>query len=143
MIGHDVPNVNPLATAMKRFRVGYYGTRFLGGYALYRLFRDRSALRDDYYTRPDFKPKAAMVPESNYDKRAEAQVRQLYSPWYFFFGINYDHKTSWFKRLFNPNDADFTPKIDLYRPRENAQYRHRDGAFPTHLHDYMDHKHHL
>jgi len=75
IIAHESPNTAPVATAWKRFRVGYWSARLVGGYALYRICRDKTGLRDEYYTRPDFKPKAAMVvSHSSYDDIAAAQI---------------------------------------------------------------------
>lgn len=73
---HKHPNTHPSRTTHKFFRKYSLITMFCGGFALARYMVDDSPLNDQYYTRPDFKPKAAMVNdhEMEYDSVAYQQL---------------------------------------------------------------------
>jgi len=51
---------------------------FIGGFTLARYMVDDAPLNDQFYTRPDFKPKAAMVNDTSmyYDDEAYQQLLQ-------------------------------------------------------------------
>jgi hypothetical protein len=72
---HDWPNVNPMRTTWKYFRRYSALTCMVAGCVVANKFTDDSALYNQYYTRPDLKPKAAMVKEStDYDSVAYQQM---------------------------------------------------------------------
>lgn len=65
---HDWPNVNPTRTTWKYFRRYSALTCMVVGCCVANKFTDDSALKNQYYTRPDLKPKAAMVKQpTDYD----------------------------------------------------------------------------
>ena len=44
-------------------------------------------------------------------------------------------------RFYNPHDADFTPKLNLFNGRApHTNYNVQTGGFPTYHHDYRDHE---
>jgi len=58
---HDHPNVHPMRTTQRYFKRWSFFTMFLCGTLAARYFTDDSMLNNDWYTRPDLKPKMAMV----------------------------------------------------------------------------------
>ena len=68
---HDHPNVHPTRTTFRFFRRYALITMFVTGTLMGRQFANDKALKNNFYNRPDFKPKAAMVMEQNaYDEVA-------------------------------------------------------------------------
>lgn len=105
-------------------------------------FTDDSALSNQYYTRPDLKPKAAMVKEStDYDSVAYQQMLQQNYTQYKTNKAGEDKKKSPWYRLFRPLDADYETKVNLYDGRDPSKnfYAKKGGGFPTYHHDYSDH----
>ncbi len=65
---HDHPNVHPMRTTWKFFRRYAFFTCFTSGYMLAEYMSNREIMSNEWYTRPDLKPKAAMVHENlDYD----------------------------------------------------------------------------
>jgi hypothetical protein len=137
---HDWPNVNPTRTVWKHFRRWSAVTCLLVGYTFARYATDDSRLKNQYYTRPDLKPKAAMVNEStDYDPIAYQQLlEQNYSQYK---SQQKENKKSPWYRLFRPLDADYNTKVNLYEGRDPSKnfYARNGGGFPTYHHDYSDH----
>lgn len=139
---HDWPNVNPTRTTWKYFR-RYSGlTMMIAGTCFARQYTDDSGLKNQYYTRPDLKPKAAMVKEgTDYDPVVYQQMLQQNYHQYKTNKMGEDiKKNSWY-RLFKPLDADYETKVNLYANREGSRnfYSGKGGGFPTYHHDYADH----
>lgn len=129
------PNVNPNRTTNKFFRRYSICTSLFCGFFFAKYMTDDSGLKNNWYTRPDLKPKAAMVHENfTYDETA---LKQLMAQNY---GQGEERK-SFFKRFFNPRTANFETKVDLYGGRDYSQnfYAKDGGKFPTLTHDYQDH----
>ena len=61
----DHPDVHPMRTTHKFFRRYSLLTMAIGGFMLARYKVSDAPLNDQYYTRPDFKPKAAMVKDQS------------------------------------------------------------------------------
>lgn len=139
---HDWPNVNPMRTTFKYFRRYSALTMMVGGAAMANAYTDDSALKNQYYTRPDLKPKAAMVKEgTTYDPVVYQQMLQQNYVQYKTNKNGEDKKKgSWF-RFFRPLDADFETKVNLYDGRDSSTnfYAGKGGGFPTYHHDYSDH----
>lgn len=133
----DWPNVQASRTTWKFFKRYAFGTSFVIGtiYAQYKT--DDSILNDNWYTRPDFKQKAAMVKESfDYDDNVYQQLLEK----------NYwsHQRKEWrkgsFWRFINPNYADFTPKTNRFVGGTNfTNYNYKTGAFPSPHNTYVDH----
>ena len=139
---HDWPNVNPTRTTWKYFRRYSLLTMIVAGTCCARTFTDDSPLKNQYYTRPDLKPKAAMVKESHdYDPVAYKQLLQQNYSKYKTNKAGEDYKKSGWFRLFRPLDADYETKVNLYDGREASTnfYAANGGGFPTLHHDYSDH----
>lgn len=74
---HDWPNVNPTRTTWRFFRRYSLLTCCITGTLFARYFTDDSALKNQWYSRPDLKPKAAMVKEdTSYDPVVYKQMLQ-------------------------------------------------------------------
>ena len=74
---HDWPNVNPTRTTWKFFRRYSGCTMIVAGYIFARTYTDDSPMKNEYYTRPDLKQKAAMVKEgTSYDPVVYKQMLQ-------------------------------------------------------------------
>jgi hypothetical protein len=64
----EVHEYNATKAVRKNFRRYAFVTCFLTGTFLARYMVDSSRLQNKFYNRPDFKPKAAMVNETDYDE---------------------------------------------------------------------------
>ena len=75
---HDWPNVDYARTNRKYFRRYAMITCAITGGLFAKTFTDSNALKNPWYTRPDFKPKAAMVEDDDqtYDAIALKQLQQ-------------------------------------------------------------------
>ena len=149
------PNVDAQRTTRKFFRRYAFGTCFITGFALAKYMTDTGRLRNRDYTRPDFKPKAAMVKDtsSQYDTQALSQLQQAYSG-YQDPGIvnsttfaNHPHldpsnkRKSTHYRFFFPLDANYSTQTNPYSGSDPlARFDPVTGSFPTLTNDYADHK---
>lgn len=100
---HRFPDVNPDKFATRYFRIGFLTTLFIFGNLSASLLTP-SYDRDEYYSRPDFKPSAPMVEDSDDMKKAKKELMQAE------YGIKEDtnKKRSILYRLFRPNSANYT-----------------------------------
>lgn len=128
---HNFPNVHPDHAATWRFRKGFYGILFIFGSA-YAFKYTKDNRLDEYYSRPDLKPDAIMVEDSedfadakkdfySHTHRADIRARN----WEII-------KNSPFYRLLRPNHAEY--KIRYENRREKNRYNSYDaerGAFPS------------
>ena len=72
---HDWPNVCATRTNRKFFRRYSLLTMCVTGTMFARQFTDNTGLKNEWYTRPDLKPKAAMVNDpTDYDPQALKQL---------------------------------------------------------------------
>lgn len=74
---HDWPNVHPNRTTFRVFRRYALGVMIIGGTIAGRSMADMSKMENSWYTRPDLKPKAAMVDDdevTHYDNVAYKQL---------------------------------------------------------------------
>ena len=72
---HDHPNIHPNRTTFRAYRRVSFCVMFVCGNVLARHMANWEGLKNSWYTRPDFKPKAAMVSETtDYDSVALKQV---------------------------------------------------------------------
>ena len=113
---HDWPNMNPTRTTWKFFRRYAFFTCFIGGNILARKMSNDNILRNKWYTRPDLKPKAAMVKDTDifYDDVAYKQlIDQNYKAYKHLREDEDSKKGAWY-RFFRPMDANFEPKTNLY-----------------------------
>jgi hypothetical protein len=133
------PNVHANRTTNRFFRRYAGVSMVLGGFTFASYMADDSRLNNEWYTRPDLKPKAAMVKDdSMYDSEAYQQLLET----------NYlkhqkpDAKKSTLYRWLRPGLADFEVRGNRFQGREVGQnYNIKTGAFPTLHHDYADHTH--
>lgn len=58
---HNWPNTHPMRSTWRMFRRYAVYTLVAGGTLFAQQWHTRSYMRNDFYTRPDFAPKAAMV----------------------------------------------------------------------------------
>jgi hypothetical protein len=133
---HRFPNVNPDAHARNYFHLGFFGTCFAGG-LLSVILLTPDLRRDEYFSRPDFKPSTPMVEDTPDVKKAKeelylAEYNQETTPIF--------KKTS-FYRLFRPNAADYCIR---YKDRSDTDhpgntYNRTIGAFPS---EKRMHEHH-
>ena len=98
---------------------------------------DDTKLKNEWYTRPDFKPKAAMVNDSsmNYDATAMAQLKQQA---YASEQSKEYKKGSWY-RIFRPLNADYNIQDNHYAGRDDLN-NVRDSKFPLLTNDFADHE---
>lgn len=139
---HDWPNVNPMRTTWKYFRRYSALTMMVVGATYANKYTDDSNMKNQYYTRPDLKQKAAMVKEgTDYDPVVYQQMLQQNYTQYKSNKLGEDKKKSSWYRLFKPLDADFETKANLYDGRDASKnfYAKNGGGFPTYHHDYADH----
>ena len=137
---HLFPNVNPDHTPKNRFKIGFYGTLFLGGY-LTMLFWTPNVWKDEYFSRPDFKPTTPMVEDSEDLKKAK---EEFYSSLYLRESTQKKRRIfrqSPLYRLFRPNSADYNIRYEDRRKtdHEGNTYKRNIGAFPS---DVRMHEHH-
>ena len=136
----DWPNVTETRQAQRWFRRYAFYTCILGGFAMATYMSDNSKLRNSWYTRPDFKQKAAMVKDESmiYD---EAALKQLYQQNYNASSGD-EKKKGDFYRVFRPLNADYNTVDNHYAGREHTtNFRALEaGKFPTLHHDYSDHE---
>jgi hypothetical protein len=101
---------------------------------------DDSYLNNEFYTRPDFKPKMAMIDvedQTDYDPKAMEQLLD-----HAYGKYKSEPKKSALYRLLWPNAADFKPKTNVWLgTNPDSAYKASSGAFPTLHHDYADHQH--
>ena len=98
------PNVHATRTTRKFFRRYAFGTCFIVGNLLAGYMTDTSRLSNEWYTRPDLKPKAAMVKDDSmlYEADVVNQMKQQH-----YNTVTDDHKKSnWYRMLF-PLDANY------------------------------------
>jgi hypothetical protein len=100
---HRFPDVNPDKFATRYFRIGFFVTLFICGNLSASLLTPTFD-RDEYYSRPDFKPSAPMVEESDDIKKAKKEM--MFTE----YGIKdpEDKKRGILYRLFRPNSANYT-----------------------------------
>ena len=130
------PNGHPTRMANKYFNRYAFGTCFITGNLLAAQMTDTSRLSNEYYTRPDFKPKAAMVNDQSmlYE---DSVLKQMYETNYNTKGD--DHKKgSWYRMLF-PRDANYDTASNNYEGRHEIT-NNRGGKFPTLDTDYVEHE---
>jgi hypothetical protein len=60
---HDHPNTSPNRTTLKFFKRYSMATMFVCGFAFAKYMTPWSTMQNGWYTRPDLKPKAAMIKE--------------------------------------------------------------------------------
>ena len=150
------PNVEAGRATRKMFRRYAFGTCFVTGCALAVAFTDTGKMRNRDYTRPDLKPKAAMVKDSSalYEPRALSQLQQSYV-------INdrgtgivnsttfandpelepSNRRKSTAYRFFFPLDANYSTYTSPYSGADPLQSLDpQTGSFPTLINDYDDHR---
>jgi hypothetical protein len=134
----NFPNISPNRTTYRFFRRYCLGFMFICGNVMAQYCADATPLKNDWYTRPDLKPKAAMVDDqTDYD---DVAYQQLLRKNYGQYKSEERKKSSLYRWLFNKN-ADFTPKTNLFLNRDGSQnYQYKSGQFPTLHHTYHDHK---
>lgn len=115
----DFPKVHPNATTWKYFRRYAAGTFILCGYTFATYVTDTTNMRDDWYTRPDFKPKPAMVKDNtSFD---DVVYQQMLQHNYDQFKLHNSSKDSTLYRLLWARDADWSnDKKSLYKNRVPA-----------------------
>ena len=136
---HNHPNCHPNVTTKKFFNRYSRGTMALSGFLFAYYFTNDSQLNNTWYTRPDIKPYMAMVrleDQTDYDPVAYKQLLEA----------NYKHykeepKKGFLYRFIWSNEADFTPKTNLYHGRHSSMnFNAKTGEMPMLNHDYADHK---
>lgn len=139
---HVYPNMNPMRSTFRQFRRYAFGSSLIAGYLFASYFTSYKGIKNSWYTRPDFKSKAAMV-DTHYDYDEVAYLQLIEQN----YGRNKkkemlgEDNSSLFKRFFRPRDANFKVESNLYAGREQSTnyYAHKNGQFPTLTHDYSDH----
>lgn len=130
------PNGHPTRTTSKFFNRYAFGTCFIVGNLFAGYMTDSSRLSNEYYTRPDLKPKAAMVNDQSmlYE---DAVLKQMYQANYNTRGD--DHKKSNWYRILRPMDANYDTLENNYAGRAEIT-NVRGGKVPTLNTDYVDHE---
>ena len=136
---HNWPIVDPNYTAQKYFKRWRFATMMFCGWAFGRYMTDDSILSNRWYSRPDFKPKMAMVDlqdQTDYDPVAYEQVMDsMYGKY------KQEHKKSALYRLLWPDFADWQPKTNLWVGRHpSTNFNPKTGEFPLSGSDYADHQ---
>lgn len=137
---HMFPNVQPDHNCRNRFRLGFYGTMFLGGY-LTMIFWTPDVWKDEYFSRPDFKPTTPMVEDTpDIQKAKDEFYSSVYQREYTDKKRKILRQTP-FYRLFRPNYADYNVRFQDRRntDHEGNTYRNKIGAFPS---ESRMHEHH-
>lgn len=131
---------SPDACARKNFRIGFFLTLGLGG-MVYMLYNHQNYFRDQYYSRPDLKPRAPMVEDTEDEAKAKQDFYEKVYPthrgkqnWKIF-------KRSALYRLFRPNQADYSLTFEERDPDllNYNQYKHSSGEYPTKTRMYEQH----
>jgi hypothetical protein len=131
---HRFPNLNPDHYAKNYFRVGFFASLFLGGNILASSMTPIYD-KDEYYSRPDFKPSQPMVEDSDDIKKAKKEMMEIE------YGMKGEEKKkSLLYRLFRPNEADYNVWYSDRRENHNEQntYDPKNGGFPnaTRMHEH-------
>jgi hypothetical protein len=129
------PNGHPTRISNKFFNRYAFGSCFIVGNLLAGSMADSSKLSNEWYTRPDLKPKAAMVNDSHLYE--DTVLKQMYETNYNSKGD--DHKKSNLYRMLRPLDANYDTYENNYAGRHEIS-NNRGGKFPTLNTDYVDHE---
>ena len=138
-ICEEYPVVRPNHHAKKFFRRYSIGLTITGGLFAAYFMPDDNKLRNEWYTRPDFKPKAAMVKDESmiYDKQVMTAMKST----------NYnenaadERKKGSLYRFFRPLNADYNTVDNNYIGRNGQpNFNPEGGKFPTLTTDYTDHE---
>jgi hypothetical protein len=124
---HRFPNLNPDHYAKNYFRMGFWSSLFIGGNVM-ASFMTPIYDKDAYYSRPDFKPSAPMVEDTDDIKKAKREMMEVE------YGMkDHERKKSILYRLFRPNQADYN--VWYKDRRENSHelntYDPKVGGFPN------------
>uniref|UniRef100_A0A7S3IRK0 Uncharacterized protein n=1 Tax=Strombidium inclinatum TaxID=197538 RepID=A0A7S3IRK0_9SPIT len=139
---HDWPNVKLGHNAQKQFWRYFWGTSVVVAGSIAWYVTDDSYMRDNYYTRPDFKPFPAMVENpTDYTKDTYNQLFQSN------YGIYRDKRdseereknTTW--RFFKPLTANWDTKVNYYHGKDSLDtfQPSRGGFFPKNGNTLVDH----
>jgi hypothetical protein len=127
---HNFPNINPDHTARWRFRIGFYGTLIMAGWVFAEVMTVRP-FKDEYYSRPDFKPDTPMVEDT--EDIAEAK-KQFYSTVYGDGAAekrkNIYHNSPLY-RLFRPSQAEYKIRYEQRDENPYNSYNRKRGAYPS------------
>ena len=112
-------------------------TCIVGGYIFaYMTVDGQQIAQNGWYNRPDFKPKAAMVPEDEDDVTKQSMLRNVYNK----HSNLGDEKKGMFRRYFFSKDADFNLKYNPYRNSNHLDvYDPSKPIYPTVSNDFRDH----
>jgi len=127
-------------TTRKAFRRWAGLTMICTGYLMASYMSNPMIFNNRDYTRPDFKPKAAMIKDDSmlHDPTAVRQMQVAYTD------VEFDpvnKRKSSLYRLFFPQDANYDVIENPYSGTDpNASYNPADGSFPTINNSFADHK---
>ena len=137
-ICEEYPVVRPNHAARKWFRRYAFGLTLVGAYCFANYMTDDNKMHNEWYSRPDFKPKAAMVSDSSamYDDQVYKQMQGEFHNT----ASRDESKKSSVYRFFRPLNADYDTVNNPYAGRTTANFNPEGGKFPTLTNDYADHE---
>ena len=133
---HDFPKPEPGRVARLRFRWYAFGSSALMGFLFARHYTDEGVRTgNQWYNRPDLKPKAAMV-----DTQESIMERTMKKDQYMVLKKEGEGKRSPIYRFFFARDADFTVKENPYANahREDV-WNHKEAMYSDYGNDFRDH----
>ena len=130
------PNTEPLQQSKIVFRKYSVLTSLAFGVLFAKLMANTDGLKNEWYSRPDFKPYPAMVKKEGIVKDQEEILMQKLYPWRY--KSNYK-QSSWFRFLF-PESADWTIKKNPYSYMDSRDvYAPGNKHYVTYTNDFQDH----
>jgi len=133
---HNFPNIAANQHSRIHFRRWAVISSFAVGYTLACWLVDDSALKNDWFNRPDFKPYPAMVKKEGLVKEHEDYMMQKNYPWRY----KWDYKRSAMYRFFYPERADWTLKSNPYSNLHARDvYNPQSGHYLTFTNDFQEH----
>ena len=133
---HNWPNVQVFNQSKKTFRKFTVISSLAVGYVYAYIMTDDSAIRNEWFNRPDFKPYAAMVKKEGLVKEQEDALMEKLYPWRY----GWDYKRNPFYRFMFPEKADWSIKQNPYSKMDNRDVWHYSkGTYESWTNDFADH----
>lgn len=133
---HNWQNVQPYQQSKIVFRKWSVLSSLAVGYVYAYFMTDMSSLRNEWFTRPDFKPYPAMVKKEGLVKMQEDFMMEKLYPWRY----GWDLKRTPFYRFFFPERADWSIKENPYSHIDNKDvFFFGNGYYESWTNDFADH----
>jgi hypothetical protein len=101
---HDFVNLDPAYHARRLFRTRFFAYSAFGGICFAYYFTGRYPIRNEWYSRPDYKPFPAMVPQDSLSPSDQVIMETYYSKYRQEKKKADKRNSTWYRVLF-PNDA--------------------------------------